>query len=157
MNKSESAQTNAPLKEPYPHEKRNLVVFALNQIVMRFGWMFKSESVVIPAFIDILHVVWYYPWIAPTHFTYRTELTPIPDCTTYHANAETTRVLYSFRVRFRHSVVCIGADIKPNGRGSKYCCPCFSYPMYPALARGGLQSLGEWNATRKTHQSREAG
>ena len=52
MNKSESAQTNAPLKEPYPHEKRNLIIFALNQIVMRFGWMFKSESVVIPAFID---------------------------------------------------------------------------------------------------------
>ncbi len=53
MNKSEPDQTNDPLKEPYPHEKRNLIVFALNQIVMRLGWMFKSESVVIPAFIDV--------------------------------------------------------------------------------------------------------
>ena len=53
MNKSDSGQTNERLKESYPHEKRNLIVFALNQIVMRLGWMFKSESVVIPAFIDV--------------------------------------------------------------------------------------------------------
>lgn len=32
--------------------KRNLIVFGLNQILMRLGWMFKAESVVIPAFID---------------------------------------------------------------------------------------------------------
>ena len=53
MNNSNPNQTNDPSKESYPHEKRNLIVFALNQIVMRLGWMFKSESVVIPAFIDI--------------------------------------------------------------------------------------------------------
>ncbi len=53
MQKSDSNQTNVTAKEPYPHEKRNLIVFALNQIVMRLGWMFKSESVVIPAFIDV--------------------------------------------------------------------------------------------------------
>ena len=52
MNKSAPDQTNDRSEESYPHEKRNLIVFALNQIVMRFGWMFKSESVVIPAFID---------------------------------------------------------------------------------------------------------
>ena len=52
MNKSDANETNVHSTESYPHEKRNLIVFALNQIVMRFGWMFKSESVVIPAFID---------------------------------------------------------------------------------------------------------
>ena len=53
MDKSTSDRTNASLEESYPSEKRNLVVFALNQILMRLGWMFKAESVVIPAFIDI--------------------------------------------------------------------------------------------------------
>ena len=52
MNNSDSEQTNLGRKETYPHEKRNLIVFALNQILMRLGWMFKAESVVIPAFID---------------------------------------------------------------------------------------------------------
>ena len=53
MDKSASGQTNSASEESYPHEKRNLFVFALNQILMRLGWMFKAESVVIPAFIDI--------------------------------------------------------------------------------------------------------
>ena len=53
MDKSASDQTNDRWEESYPHEKRNLVVFSLNQILMRLGWMFKAESVVIPAFIDI--------------------------------------------------------------------------------------------------------
>jgi len=53
MDKSASDQTNDRSAESYPHEKRNLIVFALNQILMRLGWMFKSESVVIPAFIDV--------------------------------------------------------------------------------------------------------
>ena len=52
MNNNASNQTNAGSKQSHPYEKRNLIIFALNQIVMRFGWMFKSESVVIPAFID---------------------------------------------------------------------------------------------------------
>ena len=53
MDKNVSDQTNDPSKESYPHEKRNLIVFALNQILMRLGWMFKAESVVIPAFIEV--------------------------------------------------------------------------------------------------------
>ncbi len=52
MNKSAPDQMNARLKESYPYEKRNLIVFGLNQILIRLGWMFKAESVVIPAFID---------------------------------------------------------------------------------------------------------
>ncbi len=52
MNKRVSGSANVGLKKPYPHEKRNLIVFGLNQILMRLGWMFKAESVVIPAFID---------------------------------------------------------------------------------------------------------
>ncbi len=53
MDKDVPNQKDFNLKESYPHEKRNLIVFALNQILMRLGWMFKSESVVIPAFIDV--------------------------------------------------------------------------------------------------------
>ena len=53
MNKSASDQTGSGSEESYPSEKRNLFVFALNQILMRLGWMFKAESVVMPAFIDI--------------------------------------------------------------------------------------------------------
>ena len=53
MDKNASDQTNVRLKESYPDEKRNLIVFGLNQILMRLGWMFKAESVVIPAFIDV--------------------------------------------------------------------------------------------------------
>ena len=48
MDKDTPNQKNFNLKESYPHEKRNLIVFGLNQILMRLGWMFKSESVVIP-------------------------------------------------------------------------------------------------------------
>ncbi len=52
MDKNGPDPTKVGVDAPYPHEKRNLVVFALNQILMRLGWMFKAESVVIPAFID---------------------------------------------------------------------------------------------------------
>lgn len=34
------------------HEPRNLLLLALNQIVIRVGWIFKTETVIIPAFID---------------------------------------------------------------------------------------------------------
>lgn len=44
--------SRAAAETTYPHERRNLVIFGLNQILMRLGWMFKAESVVIPAFID---------------------------------------------------------------------------------------------------------
>ena len=53
MDKSATDQASDRLKEPYPSEKRNLIIFGLNQILMRLGWMFKSESVVIPAFIEV--------------------------------------------------------------------------------------------------------
>ena len=43
MDKDAPNQKDANLKESYPHEKRNLIVFALNQILMRLGWMFKSR------------------------------------------------------------------------------------------------------------------
>ena len=53
MDKDTPNQKDFNLKESYPHEKRNLIVFGLNQILMRLGWMFKSESVVIPAFVEV--------------------------------------------------------------------------------------------------------
>ncbi len=36
------------------HEPRNLVLLALHQIVFRIAWMFKTESVIIPAFLDFV-------------------------------------------------------------------------------------------------------
>jgi hypothetical protein len=41
------------MKESQQYETRNFIVFALNQIFMRMGWIFKTESVVMPGFIDI--------------------------------------------------------------------------------------------------------
>ncbi|MBN2295650.1 MAG: MFS transporter [Pirellulales bacterium] len=35
-----------------PHETRNFFVLVVHQIVFRIGWMFKTESVIIPAFLD---------------------------------------------------------------------------------------------------------
>ncbi len=34
------------------HEPRNLMLLAVHQIVYRIGWIFKTESVIIPAFLD---------------------------------------------------------------------------------------------------------
>ncbi len=36
------------------HEPRNLAILAVHQIVFRVGWIFKTESVIIPAFLDLL-------------------------------------------------------------------------------------------------------
>ena len=34
------------------HETRNLLVLAAYQVVVRVGWIFKTESVIMPAFLD---------------------------------------------------------------------------------------------------------
>lgn len=34
------------------HESRNLLLLAAHQIVLRLGWIFKTESVIMPAFLD---------------------------------------------------------------------------------------------------------
>lgn len=36
------------------NEKHNLAVLVLNQIVFRIGWMFKTETVIMPAFLDAI-------------------------------------------------------------------------------------------------------
>lgn len=36
------------------HEPRNLAILVAHQIVFRMGWIFKTESVIIPAFLDLL-------------------------------------------------------------------------------------------------------
>ncbi len=52
-------RTAVPSKRPshWPadvatHEPRNLALLAAHQIVFRVGWIFKTESVIIPAFLD---------------------------------------------------------------------------------------------------------
>lgn len=36
------------------HETHNLVILAINQMVFRIGWMFKTETVIVPAFLDAI-------------------------------------------------------------------------------------------------------
>ncbi len=36
------------------HESRNLALLAIHQIILRVGWIFKTESVIMPAFLDFL-------------------------------------------------------------------------------------------------------
>ena len=42
------------MKQPRQYENRNFATFAANQILMRMGWVFKTESVIVPAFFDTL-------------------------------------------------------------------------------------------------------
>jgi hypothetical protein len=44
----------AARREIEAHEPRNLIVLALQQILIRVGWIFKTESIVMPAFIDAI-------------------------------------------------------------------------------------------------------
>ncbi|MFZ9090828.1 MAG: hypothetical protein ACO3FE_12130, partial [Planctomycetaceae bacterium] len=36
------------------HERRNLLVLLINQSLFRMAWIFKTESVIIPAFLDTI-------------------------------------------------------------------------------------------------------
>ena len=36
------------------HETKNLLVLAANQILLRLGWIFKTESVIMPVFVDTI-------------------------------------------------------------------------------------------------------
>jgi len=36
------------------HETRNLLVLAAQQVLFRIGWIFKTESIVMPAFLDVV-------------------------------------------------------------------------------------------------------
>lgn len=48
-----SALGTSPLK-PKPNESRNLLILVLQQIILRLGWIFKTESVIMPAFLDAI-------------------------------------------------------------------------------------------------------
>jgi len=52
-------KTAAPSASDWPvspvievHEPRNLILLAVHQVIFRVGWMFKTESVIVPAFLD---------------------------------------------------------------------------------------------------------
>src|SRR5262245_7052253 len=40
--------------EPRPHEQRNFLLMVIYQVLMRTGWSFKTESVIMPAVLDVL-------------------------------------------------------------------------------------------------------
>ena len=132
-----------------PHEKRNLIVFALNQILMRLGWMFKSESVVIPAFIDVYTSSGTIRGLLPLILRIGQSLPQFLVAQRVARMPTKAGVLCFHRFRFRDSVVCVVRYIKPNTLVRECHCRCFSCTVYPALARGGLQSSGKRNATRE--------
>ena len=53
---SNSTESAAAEEDPSgePTEARNLVCLAMQQIVIRIGWIFKTESVIIPSFVDVI-------------------------------------------------------------------------------------------------------
>ncbi|MEX0939343.1 MAG: MFS transporter [Pirellulales bacterium] len=51
---SPEAAALAARREIEANEPRNLIVLALQQILIRVGWIFKTESIVMPAFIDAI-------------------------------------------------------------------------------------------------------
>ncbi len=44
-----SVEENAEIEV---HEPRNLITLAMHQVVLRVGWVFKTETVIMPAFLD---------------------------------------------------------------------------------------------------------
>lgn len=50
----DSAETSAPVDDPERSEGYNLVVLMLQQVVLRTGWIFKTESVIMPAVLDAI-------------------------------------------------------------------------------------------------------
>ena len=40
------------VSDPLPDERRNTALLVLHIVVIRIGWIFKTESVIIPAFLD---------------------------------------------------------------------------------------------------------
>lgn len=48
---TESAEVDG---ESNPLETRNLLALALHQIVLRIGWIFKTETVIMPSFVDMI-------------------------------------------------------------------------------------------------------
>ncbi len=46
-------ESRLPLSSP-EHEDRNFIALAAYQIAMRIGWIFKTESIVMPAFLDLI-------------------------------------------------------------------------------------------------------
>jgi len=49
---TESSHESARLEKLHAEEPRNLLLLALNSAIIRIGWIFKTESVIIPAFVD---------------------------------------------------------------------------------------------------------
>lgn len=52
---SPNSQDSATLKETVERdESRNILTLALYQIIVRVGWIFKTETVIMPAFLDLI-------------------------------------------------------------------------------------------------------
>jgi len=53
---SETSEADLAVSKPdhVAVEPRNLIVLAIQNIVLRVGWIFKTESVIMPAFLDVI-------------------------------------------------------------------------------------------------------
>lgn len=54
MTLSDKGQTDADHASPLGHESTNLAILAFQLIIMRIGWIFKTESVIIPHVLDVI-------------------------------------------------------------------------------------------------------
>lgn len=54
MTSLSTEQPESDASSPEKHESRNLAILALQLIIMRIGWIFKTESVIIPHVLDII-------------------------------------------------------------------------------------------------------
>ena len=94
-------------KEVQQHEKRNLIVFAANQIFMRLGWIFKTESVVMPGFLDVYTLSGFIRGLLPLISRIGQS---IPQILIAHRVAKMPRKtngVYTFRLRYHPSLARI--------------------------------------------------
>lgn len=54
MTLPDKGQVDADRASPLCHESTNLGILAFQLIIMRIGWIFKTESVIIPHVLDVI-------------------------------------------------------------------------------------------------------
>ena len=97
-------------KEVEQHEKRNLIVFAANQIFMRLGWIFQDRIGGDAGVSRCLHLIGVYPGTPTPHLSNWAKYTSDSDRTPRRKNAKKTNGVYTFRLRYHLSLASIGVS-----------------------------------------------
>ena len=48
-----------------PNHGRNFLLVSAYQIILRIGWIFKTESIIMPAVLDVIGGGWLAAWLLP--------------------------------------------------------------------------------------------